>query len=154
MAPNRLMMYLRNLRYGPAFRRFNFFAFEFPVLEPWERFPHHSHGFLEFSISGVWDGETDLDPAPILYRVSWRRRKPQFVAAVLPVSRCQRSCCSPSPWCLMPNHWHLVLWPRRDGDLAAFVGWLSNTHVRRWRAHRHNSGQGHPYQGPYKRFTI
>jgi len=54
----------------------------------------------------------------------------------------------------MPNHWHLVLWPRRDGDLAAFVGWLSNTHVRRWRAHRHNSGEGHLYQGRYKSFTI
>ncbi|NLX97833.1 MAG: transposase, partial [Rhodopirellula sp.] len=20
-------------------------------------------------------------------------------------------------FCLMPNHWHLVLWPREDGDL-------------------------------------
>jgi putative transposase len=20
-------------------------------------------------------------------------------------------------YCLMPNHWHLVLWPRADGDL-------------------------------------
>ena len=24
-------------------------------------------------------------------------------------------------WCLMPNHWHLVLHPRRDGELAEFI---------------------------------
>jgi putative transposase len=22
-------------------------------------------------------------------------------------------------YCLMPNHWHLVLWPREDGDLSS-----------------------------------
>ncbi len=25
-------------------------------------------------------------------------------------------------YCLMPNHWHLVLWPRRDGELSEFRG--------------------------------
>ena len=24
-------------------------------------------------------------------------------------------------YCLMPNHWHLVLYPRADGDLARFL---------------------------------
>ena len=24
-------------------------------------------------------------------------------------------------YCLMPNHWHLVLWPLRDGDLGRFM---------------------------------
>ncbi|MFN0017168.1 MAG: transposase [Pirellulaceae bacterium] len=24
-------------------------------------------------------------------------------------------------FCLMPNHWHLVLWPQQDGELAAFM---------------------------------
>ena len=23
--------------------------------------------------------------------------------------------------CLMPNHWHLLLWPLRDGDLSRFM---------------------------------
>jgi len=26
-------------------------------------------------------------------------------------------------YCLMPNHWHRVLWPREDGQLAPFVRW-------------------------------
>jgi len=57
-------------------------------------------------------------------------------------------------WCLMPNHWHLVLWPKADGDLAAFMQRLSITHVRRWQEHRHKVGEGHLYQGRYKSFPI
>ena len=25
-------------------------------------------------------------------------------------------------YCIMPNHWHLVLWPRGDGDLSGEEG--------------------------------
>lgn len=57
-------------------------------------------------------------------------------------------------YCLMPNHWHLVLWPAADGELSAFVGWLSNAHVRRWHAHRHTGGTGHVYQGRFKSFPV
>jgi putative transposase len=57
-------------------------------------------------------------------------------------------------WCMMPNHWHLVLWPREDPDLSAFMRWLSNTHVRRWRQHWHSVGQGHVYQGRFKSFLV
>jgi putative transposase len=38
-------------------------------------------------------------------------------------------------YCVMPSHWHLVLWPRADGDLSRFVGWLTLTHTQRWHAH-------------------
>jgi REP-associated tyrosine transposase len=34
-------------------------------------------------------------------------------------------------YCVMPNHWHLVLWPRENGDLSKFVGWLTLTHTQR-----------------------
>jgi putative transposase len=57
-------------------------------------------------------------------------------------------------YCLMSNHWHLVLWPRRDGDLARFMMRLTITHVRRWVEHRHAVGQGHVYQGRYKSFAC
>ncbi len=26
-------------------------------------------------------------------------------------------------WCLMPNHFHLVLWPYGDGDLSTWMQW-------------------------------
>jgi putative transposase len=57
-------------------------------------------------------------------------------------------------YCLMPNHWHLLLWPRRDGELAAFMQRLTTTHVRRWHRHRHSDGRGHLYQGTYKSFPV
>lgn len=57
-------------------------------------------------------------------------------------------------WCVMPNHWHLVLWPRADGDLSDFTGWLTLTHTQRWHAHRGSAGTGHLYQGRFKSFPT
>ena len=57
-------------------------------------------------------------------------------------------------YCLMPNHWHLVLWPEHDGTLARFVGWLTLTHTQRRHAYQHGAGSGHLYQGRYKSFVI
>ena len=57
-------------------------------------------------------------------------------------------------YCLMPNHWHFVLWPRRDGDLSRFMGWLTLTHTQRWHAHHHTTGTGHLYQGRFKSFPV
>jgi putative transposase len=57
-------------------------------------------------------------------------------------------------YCLMPNHWHLVLWPVHDGDLGRFIQRLTTTHVRRWHLHWQTVGRGHLYQGTYKSFPI
>jgi putative transposase len=54
----------------------------------------------------------------------------------------------------MPNHWHLVLWPRQDGELTAFVRWLTHTHSMRWHAHHRTAGTGHIYQGRFKSFPV
>jgi putative transposase len=57
-------------------------------------------------------------------------------------------------YCLMPNHWHLVLWPARDGDLSEFLRWLTVTHTQRYHAHYHSAGTGPLYQGRFKSFPI
>jgi putative transposase len=57
-------------------------------------------------------------------------------------------------YCLMPNHFHLVLWPRGDGELPAFMAWLTATHSKRWHAWRQTAGTGHVYQGRYKAFPV
>jgi len=57
-------------------------------------------------------------------------------------------------YCVMPNHWHLVLWPRNDGDLSEFMRWLTVTHTQRWHSHRHTAGSGPLYQGRFKSFPI
>jgi putative transposase len=55
-------------------------------------------------------------------------------------------------WILLPNHFHLVLWPYEDGDMSQWMHWLQNTHVRRYHQHYHSSG--HLWQGRYKAFVI
>lgn len=55
-------------------------------------------------------------------------------------------------YCLMPNHFHLVVRPVADGDLSRWMGWLMTTHVRRYLTHYHHSG--HVWQGRFKAFPI
>src|SRR3989344_5588163 len=48
-------------------------------------------------------------------------------------------------YCIMPNHWHLVLCPPKDSDLSKFLNWLTLTHTQRRRAARHTIGHGRLY---------
>ena len=57
-------------------------------------------------------------------------------------------------YCVMPNHWHLLLWPRGDGDLSEFMRWLTVTHTQRWHAGHGTAGTGHVYQGRFKSFPV
>lgn len=57
-------------------------------------------------------------------------------------------------YCLMPNHWHFVLWPENDGDLGKFMQRLTVTHVTRWQKHYNMVGYGHVYQSRYKSFPV
>lgn len=55
-------------------------------------------------------------------------------------------------YCLLPNHFHMVLWPKKDGDLSRWMQWLSTSHVRRH--HREYESSGHVWQGRFKSFPI
>jgi len=57
-------------------------------------------------------------------------------------------------YCVMPNHWHLLLSPNTDGALSRFMHWLTTTHARRWQTHRGVVGQGAVYQGRFKAIPI
>ncbi len=57
-------------------------------------------------------------------------------------------------WCIMPNHWHLVLWPTEDGQLSDYLRLVTLTHVQRWHAFRASAGTGHLYQGRFKSFVV
>jgi len=57
-------------------------------------------------------------------------------------------------YCIMSNHWHLLLWPIADGDLTNFMRWITLTHTQRWHAAHGTTGTGHVYQGPFKSFPI
>lgn len=57
-------------------------------------------------------------------------------------------------YCLMPTHWHMVLWPKSDEQLSDLVGWMSLTHAQRCHAHRKSAGTGPLYQGRFKSFPV
>jgi REP element-mobilizing transposase RayT len=55
-------------------------------------------------------------------------------------------------YCLMPNHFHLVIRPQGDGDLGRWVQWSLMAHPRRY--HRQYRTSGHVWQGRFKAFPI
>jgi len=57
-------------------------------------------------------------------------------------------------YCVMPNHWHILLKTKNDGDLSKFMSWLTNTHTRKWHSVKGTTGEGHLYQGRYKSFIC
>lgn len=57
-------------------------------------------------------------------------------------------------YCVMSNHWHLLLWPRGDDDLPAFMRWVTLTHTQRYHTSHATVGIGHLYQGRYKSFPV
>jgi putative transposase len=54
--------------------------------------------------------------------------------------------------CVMPNHLHLVMRPRRDGDLALWAHWLFTTHARRY--HKKYETSGRVWQGRFKASVV
>jgi putative transposase len=57
-------------------------------------------------------------------------------------------------YCVMPNHWHLLLWPRGDDELSETLRWLTVTHTQRWHAAHRTAGTGSLYQGRFKSFPV
>lgn len=57
-------------------------------------------------------------------------------------------------YAVMPNHWHLVVWPCDDTSLSLFMQRLTVTHAKRWREFRGSTGRGAVYQGRFKAVPI
>ena len=55
-------------------------------------------------------------------------------------------------YCLMTNHFHLLIRPQKGEDLSRFMQWFMTSHVRRY--HRHYRSSGHIWQGRYKSFVV
>lgn len=55
---------------------------------------------------------------------------------------------------IMPNHWHLVLYPRNGKDMSVFMHHLTNTHTRNVHTRTNTVGSGYLYQGRYKSFLV
>jgi len=85
----------------------------------------------------LFEKDADYEAFERVLEEAWRREPTRIVA-----------------YCVMPNHWHMVLWPRRDDELSEFLRWLTVTHTQRWHANRHTAGTGPLYQGRFKSFPV
>jgi putative transposase len=65
---------------------------------------------------------------------------------------CERLPMRVLAYYLMPNHFHLVTWPLKEGDLSRWMQWLTTSHVRRY--HGHYKSSGHVWQGRFKSFPV
>jgi putative transposase len=57
-------------------------------------------------------------------------------------------------YCLMPNHWHLVIAAPTSDTLSKCLHWLTTTHARRWQVQRAAEGLGAVYQGRFRAIPI
>jgi putative transposase len=57
-------------------------------------------------------------------------------------------------YCLMPNHWHILLWPETDKSVTRFMHWLTTTHASRWRQTHETVGRGAVYQSRFRCVPI
>lgn len=57
-------------------------------------------------------------------------------------------------FCLLSNHWRLVLEPAGTHGLIRFMHWVTTTHAVRWHRHRESAGQGPVYRGRYRSVPI
>jgi putative transposase len=55
-------------------------------------------------------------------------------------------------FCLMPIHFHLVLWPVGDHDRSVCMHWLLTTHASHYQ--KHHRAIGHVWQGRFKAFPV
>ena len=55
-------------------------------------------------------------------------------------------------WCLMPNHFHILVRPEEATQHNKWMHWVMTTHVRRY--HKHYGTSGHVWQGRYKSFLV
>ena len=57
-------------------------------------------------------------------------------------------------YCLLSNHWHLLMGPIEKDELSRVVKWVTATHAIRWHLFRRTNGTGPVYQGRFRSTPI
>ena len=57
-------------------------------------------------------------------------------------------------YCVMPNHWHLIVHADSQEQLSAFMHWFEGTHAKRWHTIHGTTGSGPVYKGRFKHVAI
>jgi len=57
-------------------------------------------------------------------------------------------------YCVMPNHFHLVVWPSAGDAISAYMRWLTGTHAQHYHRAHDLTGTGHLYQDRYRSVPV
>ena len=57
-------------------------------------------------------------------------------------------------YCIMPNHFHLIVWPHKSPELSDFMRIVTGAHGRRWQRRRRVEGTGCVYQGRFRAVVV
>ncbi len=57
-------------------------------------------------------------------------------------------------YCVLSNHWHLLIGPIEKADLTRVIKWVTGTHAMRWHRFRGTIGTGPVYQGRFRSTPI
>lgn len=57
-------------------------------------------------------------------------------------------------FCLMPNHFHMLVRPADDPHLSHFMKLMTMRHSKRWHRRRKSKGGGALYQGRFRAFPV
>ena len=75
-----------------------------------------------------------------------------FLDALATVS--ERTSVRLLTFCLMPNHFHLVLWPLIGSEVPAYMQMMMTAHIRDLQRRHGTVGTGHVYQSRYRSSAI
>src|SRR5688572_18358568 len=57
-------------------------------------------------------------------------------------------------YCILSNHWHMVVGPPDPKTLTGFVRWVTATHAIRWHRRHKTVGEGSLYKGRFLAIPI
>ena len=75
-----------------------------------------------------------------------------FLAAM--AAAAERTVVRLSCFALMPNHFHLILWPYKGAEISTYMQILMNAHLRDILPRHNLRGLGHLYQARYRPHPI
>ena len=57
-------------------------------------------------------------------------------------------------YCIMPNHFHFILWPKAASQMSQFMRRFTGAHAQFWQTAKCSTGSGAVYQGRYKAIPV
>jgi len=57
-------------------------------------------------------------------------------------------------YCILSNHWHLIVGPADPTELSRLMHWVTTTHAMHWHRRRKTVGQGPVYQGRFRSVVL